>query len=101
MLVFVFKQKTAYEMRISDWSSDVCSSDLQNVCCQSSGVPPCAMSKKCVPQLRSSSRNRQAAVSDGSASTLSIEVVIVLYMNSGILAIDMPGARMRDRKSVV
>src|SRR3546814_3310835 len=26
--VFVFKQKTAYEMRMSDWSSDVCSSDL-------------------------------------------------------------------------
>src|SRR3546814_5706226 len=26
--MFVFKQKTAYEMRISDWSSDVCSSDL-------------------------------------------------------------------------
>src|SRR3546814_9363392 len=25
---FLFKQKTAYEMRISDWSSDVCSSDL-------------------------------------------------------------------------
>src|SRR3546814_5246075 len=28
MAVFLFKQKTAYEMRISDWSSDVCSSDL-------------------------------------------------------------------------
>src|SRR3546814_2703189 len=28
MLIFFFKQKTAYEMRISDWSSDVCSSDL-------------------------------------------------------------------------
>src|SRR3546814_1400675 len=28
LCVFVFKQKTAYEMRISDWSSDVCSSDL-------------------------------------------------------------------------
>src|SRR3546814_4532350 len=27
MLVFFFKQRTAYEMRISDWSSDVCSSD--------------------------------------------------------------------------
>src|SRR3546814_9839556 len=27
---FFFKQKTAYEMRISDWSSDVCSSDLQD-----------------------------------------------------------------------
>src|SRR3546814_14605950 len=29
MSVFFFKQKTAYEMRISDWSSDVCSSDLE------------------------------------------------------------------------
>src|SRR3546814_4040947 len=27
--IFFFKQKTAYEMRISDWSSDVCSSDLR------------------------------------------------------------------------
>src|SRR3546814_5392999 len=27
-LIFFFKQKTSYEMRISDWSSDVCSSDL-------------------------------------------------------------------------
>src|SRR3546814_1587369 len=29
VVFFCFKQKTAYEMRISDWSSDVCSSDLQ------------------------------------------------------------------------
>src|SRR3546814_3049432 len=29
VVIFFFKQKTAYEMRISDWSSDVCSSDLQ------------------------------------------------------------------------
>src|SRR3546814_7940871 len=29
-IFFFFKQKTAYEMRISDWSSDVCSSDLQD-----------------------------------------------------------------------
>src|SRR3546814_5857423 len=28
LFVFFFKQKTAYEMRISDWSTDVCSSDL-------------------------------------------------------------------------
>src|SRR3546814_1751617 len=28
---FFFKQKTAYEFRISDWSSDVCSSDLQHI----------------------------------------------------------------------
>src|SRR3546814_1371355 len=30
-LFFFFKQKTAYEMRISDWSSDVCSSDLEAI----------------------------------------------------------------------
>src|SRR3546814_7871374 len=30
VVVFFFKQKTAYEVRISDWSSDVCSSDLFN-----------------------------------------------------------------------
>src|SRR3546814_1771244 len=31
VLFFFFKQKTAYELRISDWSSDVCSSDLDAV----------------------------------------------------------------------
>src|SRR3546814_3475072 len=31
MLFFFFKQKTSYEMRISDWSSDVCSSDLHRI----------------------------------------------------------------------
>src|SRR3546814_18084044 len=31
MFFFFFKQKTAYEMRISDWSSDVCSSDLHRL----------------------------------------------------------------------
>src|SRR3546814_1939686 len=30
MFFFFFKQKTAYEMRMSDWSSDVCSSDLRS-----------------------------------------------------------------------
>src|SRR3546814_6946901 len=30
-MIFFFKQKTAYEMRISDWSSDVCSSDLRGL----------------------------------------------------------------------
>src|SRR3546814_4227802 len=35
VFIFFFKQKTAYEMRISDWSSDVCSSDLGVFCYQS------------------------------------------------------------------
>src|SRR3546814_11124229 len=37
VLFFFFKQKTAYEMRISDWSSDVCSSDLGRVARQVEG----------------------------------------------------------------
>src|SRR3546814_441961 len=36
---FFFKQKTAYEMRISDWSSDVCSSDLASASAVGSLVP--------------------------------------------------------------
>src|SRR3546814_2608058 len=36
---FFFKQKTAYEMRISDWSSDVCSSDLLACVKQGSDLP--------------------------------------------------------------
>src|SRR3546814_3875847 len=37
-VMFFFKQKTAYEMRISDWSSDVCSSDLAGAV--NNGNPP-------------------------------------------------------------
>src|SRR3546814_18409953 len=45
--VFFFKQKTAYEVRISDWSSDVCSSDLSSNRRRAwerdrIGSPPCA-----------------------------------------------------------
>src|SRR3546814_4947912 len=39
MIFFFFKQKTAYEMRISDWSSDVCSSDLKAYLDQSRALP--------------------------------------------------------------
>src|SRR3546814_9309542 len=45
VVFFFFKQKTAYEMRISDWSSDVCSSDLR-------ALP--------VPARRIAERTRQA-----------------------------------------
>src|SRR3546814_15789746 len=40
VLFFFFKQKTAYEMRISDWSSDVCSSDLAGFIDYGSDVEP-------------------------------------------------------------
>src|SRR3546814_10595551 len=39
LLSFFFKQKTAYEMRISDWSSDVCSSDLTSLLQRNNNLP--------------------------------------------------------------
>src|SRR3546814_1171241 len=47
--IFFFKQKTAYEMRISDWSSDVCSSDLV------------AQPVDCPPSHARNTRNRTGA----------------------------------------
>src|SRR3546814_10082664 len=52
-MFFFFKQKTAYEMRISDWSSDVCSSDLHYV------LVGIQHEKRAVPDHR---RRHQAAV---------------------------------------
>src|SRR3546814_4443769 len=52
---FFFKQKTAYEMRISDWSSDVCSSDLRWCCRSANGSRWCGCSRcpaAAVPRVR-------------------------------------------------
>src|SRR3546814_16755917 len=47
LLIFLFKQKTAYEMRISDWSSDVCSSDLASGDRVPSACRPCKRPMLC------------------------------------------------------
>src|SRR3546814_11700400 len=46
-LFFFFKQKTAYEMRISDWSSDVCSSDLSGEKCDGQCAETCCRTTGC------------------------------------------------------
>src|SRR3546814_1577337 len=51
---FFFKQKTAYEMRISDWSSDVCSSDLDK-------SPPCLRARPCLTAERRGNLGKVAA----------------------------------------
>src|SRR3546814_3004499 len=43
---FFFKQKTAYEMRISDWSSDVCSSDLAGAVVEAADLAELAAATK-------------------------------------------------------
>src|SRR3546814_8015483 len=56
-IFFFFKQKRAYEMRISDWSSDVCSSDLTNV--GGGRWPRCP--KRCRRRTATQSRRRARA----------------------------------------
>src|SRR3546814_1268537 len=58
---FFFKQKTAYEIRISDWSSDVCSSDLRSLQCYrriSFGASSCHRVAKDTADRRSQSTRR-------------------------------------------
>src|SRR3546814_9241137 len=49
---FFFKQKTAYEMRISDWSSDVCSSDLLSIVPAASIGPGARLAGRLLAELR-------------------------------------------------
>src|SRR3546814_20995198 len=62
MFVF-FKQKTAYEMRISDWSSDVCSSDLSHP------IPP-AKYRDRVPPIRPVPRASRQQCAEGARRPL-------------------------------
>src|SRR3546814_1864285 len=57
---FFFKQKTAYEMRISDWSSDVCSSDLGIP--QITGVDAAAGLRNAVPLGRMATPDELAGI---------------------------------------
>src|SRR3546814_5933701 len=51
-MLFFFKQKTAYEMRISDWSSDVCSSDLFGRTWGKPALSPIYAHRPCVKPLQ-------------------------------------------------
>src|SRR3546814_10656587 len=56
-IIFFFKQKTAYEMRISDWSSDVCSSDLER-----DQVMTTAIDRRCLSPKRQLLCSRENAL---------------------------------------
>src|SRR3546814_666821 len=64
---FFFKQKTAYEMRISDWSSDVCSSDLSS---RSGGVSALPVWARCNCRARSGACNAASSSALSKASAL-------------------------------
>src|SRR3546814_8567570 len=69
---FCFKQKTAYEMRISDWSSDVCSSDLADAGIRGVARTPAAGGLRVLHRPRAAPRAgaRRAGAVRGRASVL-------------------------------
>src|SRR3546814_9390099 len=81
---FFFKQKTAYEMRISDWSSDVCSSDL-------------------VGDWRTKKHDDQWTVStlDGSLSAHFEHTIAITGGEPEVLTLRSDEQPLGDRKSVV
>src|SRR3546814_17929917 len=100
--LFFFKQKTAYEMRISDWSSDVCSSDLTPFTCT---LPPFIFSRPGLPMKASprlfaafaaifafllplaalaQERGLELDIVGGNASALPIAVLPMPYAGSGV-----------------
>src|SRR3546814_11203530 len=83
-LFFFFKQKTAYEMRISDWSSDVCSSDLPT---PASGVH----------DITELDQTWAGAAGDMVSTTGDLQVFLHALLTGQLL----PPAQQRDRKSVV
>src|SRR3546814_10551892 len=89
--VFFFKQKTAYEMRISDWSSDVCSSDL-------------SWSAKACPAKRIGSAS--AAIAHVGQLFISVELADHVEVADQLLAdfvvhFHVPAGSVIDRNSVV
>src|SRR3546814_5059916 len=61
---FFFKQKTAYEMRISDWSSDVCSSDLYHAAELSDFCPGASFAKRIRRQTKTVCTQHHARMKD-------------------------------------
>src|SRR3546814_5192269 len=72
-MLFFFKQKTAYEMRISDWSSDVCSSDLPEMLKRPVNVGFSGGEKKRNEMLQMQVLSPQLAILDETDSGLDID----------------------------
>src|SRR3546814_14816113 len=91
-MFFFFKQKTAYEMRISDWSSDVCSSDLWRACVLSDWT--CC----------SKSSSSRSSAANASSDELCEMIIVALDHDSSRASCSgavATRARCEDRKSVV
>src|SRR3546814_17417783 len=96
-MFFFFKQKTAYEMRISDWSSDVCSSDLNGRANRSIYMPDIVrvLLLALFPAAGNFAGGMLAEAIRTSRRSLSIALHLAAGIVFGVIAVEL------DRKSVV
>src|SRR3546814_1950495 len=96
-MLFVFRQKTAYEMRISDWSSDVCSSDLHE---QGDGESALVVGQgdahvaPARPDVQRVGFDAEAAVARGR----DLELLVAVVEPFGALAEIMAGSHLRAQR---
>src|SRR3546814_10025380 len=103
-IFFFFKQKTAYEMRISDWSSDVCSSDLSGGTGQfrgGLGQDICFVSVHSKPMsivfLTERLKVPAPGIGGGSHGALGAVLINGAAIDSGSTQVLMPGAEVKLR----
>src|SRR3546814_7449688 len=94
--LFFFKQKTAYDMRISDWSSDVCSSDLMI----EPGLPKGTDGKVLHP-ISASALKPVAAQFNADGKPFKMGMVFPVSTHNSELRYWLAAGGLKDRKSVV
>src|SRR3546814_18037067 len=96
--VFFFKQKTAYEMRISDWSSDVCSSDLVDISAESTVSRLSSKRKAKISPGDARAARRFPSYRVGSAIETSQNHAVALWDNCVRLKLSYAGRPLADQK---
>src|SRR3546814_7769052 len=101
--VFVSKQKTAYDVRISDWSSDVCSSDLRSLhCCNlqtAAQLVDHQGRKRFAFNVFSNDEERTARLNDGFQNgehRLQVRQLLLVDQDVGIVQFDLHLFRVGD-----
>src|SRR3546814_20418163 len=103
--VFFFKQKTAYEVRISDWSSDVCSSDLVQPGDRRAGQGPSGARDRCAGRDHGPRRRRRryplspAQPAQGSGGVGDRKSVV--SGKSVSVRVDLGGRRILQKKKIM
>src|SRR3546814_11856250 len=96
--VFFFKQKTAYEMRISDWSSDVCSSDLVDISAESTVSRLSSKRKAKISPGDARAARRFPSYRVGSAIETSQNHAVALWDNCVRPQLSYAGMQIADQK---